>query len=149
MLPTRDALVIQYTPCFDRTAVTTMGRVNMNSPKTSRYVELGIFLVPVLWLIVRLALSGARRAQTTPRARFAANLGMVALAIALIAPFVPTYDYKSVYKPLFRQKQVTAACVRNYLFYGGSEFCPIPYQRDITRHMKAAKESGLLYTDKP
>lgn len=81
------------------------------------------------------------------RSRLVTNLGLIALA--LIAPFARTYDYKSVYKPMFRQKHVTAACVRRHLFYGGSKNCPIPYWRDITVHMKAAKEAGLLYTDKP
>lgn len=125
---------------------TSMGRAHMNSPKTSRYVELGIFLIPILWLIVRLALKGEPRSSGS---RLATNVGLIALAIALIAPFASTYDYKSVYKPMFRQKHVTAACVRRYLFYGGDKTCPIPYWRDITKHMNAAKQAGLLYTDKP
>lgn len=128
---------------------TSMGRAHMNSPKTSRYIELGIFLIPILWLIVRLALRGEPRTSGSGRARLATNLGLIALAIALIVPFASTYDYKSVYKPMFRQKQVTAACVRRHLFYGGSKNCPIPYRRDITKHMNAAKQAGLLYTEKP
>ncbi|MCP4038350.1 MAG: hypothetical protein GY733_15530 [bacterium] len=127
-------------------ASTSLGRAHMNSPKTSRYVELGIFLVPVLWLIVILvAKTLGQRLRILPAPAIAA----AALALALLAPFANNFDYKKTYEPLFQSKQATAACIRRYLFYGGSPSCPIPYMRDITRHMQAAREAELLYTRKP
>jgi hypothetical protein len=130
-------------------ASTSMGRVGMNSPKTSRYVELGIFLIPVLWLMLRLALLSVPSFTRSARGKLAINGLSVLLAAGLVLPFAQTFDYKTVYKPMFRQKQVTAACVRKFLHYGGSATCPIPALRDVTPHIKAAKEANLLYIGKP
>jgi hypothetical protein len=106
--------------------------------KSSRYAEISIILLPMLWVLVQAVLGKA-----PDKARKIISVGIMLL---LVVPFHNHFQWKKVYHREYKDKLETQECIRNYYNGQGDGNCPKTFLDSISDRLDWAKELGISFS---
>jgi hypothetical protein len=106
--------------------------------KSSRYAEIAIILLPMLWVLAQAALNKAPE-----KAR---KIIVVGLILLLVTPFHNDFRWKKVYRKEYKEKLKTRECVNSYYNGQGDGSCPMTFPVGIKDRLDRAKELGIFFS---
>jgi hypothetical protein len=107
-------------------ATISVGRGWGGPDNSGRYGEVGLFVVPITWVLLRTAL---RRLATWP---WAEATGVVLVTAGMLVPLHSFLRYNRIYDPEQARRLAGLRCLHEHYYRGGPAYCPDIYYDEAT-----------------